>query len=81
MGEDGLFVRTQQAAGDYYVLCRVYNAAGVEDPERLKSLLNRHQDGLERAGRGRGGHSGGRDRRGRRGSNFVPIPTNKRKVS
>ena len=81
VGEDGLFVRTQQAAGDYYILSRVYNAAGVEDPERLKSLLSRHQDGPERAGRGRGGRSGGRDRRDRFGSNFVPMPSNKRKVS
>ena len=81
MGKDGLFVRVQQAAGDYYVLCRVYNAAGVEDPDRLKSLLSRQQEGAVRAGRGRGGRSGGRDRRDRPGSNYEPVLTQKRKVS
>ena len=80
VGEDGLFVRTQRAAGDSYILSRVYNAAGVEDPERLQSLLSRHHDGPDRSRRGRGGRSGGRERRDRIGSNFVPLPTNKRKV-
>ena len=81
MGEDGLFVRTQRAAGDNYILSRVYNAAGVEDPERLKSLLSRHHEGPDRSRRGRGGRSWGRDRCDRYGSNFVPLPSNKRKVS
>ena len=83
VGEDGLFVRTQLAAGDYYVLSRVYNAAGVEDPDRLNSLLSRHQDGSERSRRGRGGRSGGRERRDRDrpGSNFTRLASNKRKVS
>ena len=80
MGEDGLFVRTQQAIGDVYKLSRVYNAAGVEDPERLQSLLSRHRGGPDRSGRGRGGRSGGRGHRDRAGSNFVPVSSNKRKV-
>ena len=80
MGEDGLFIRTQRAIGDAYMLSRVYNAAGVEDPERLQSLLSRHRGGPDRSGRGRGGRSGGRGHRDRASSNFVPVSTNKRKV-
>ena len=80
VGEDGLFVRTQRVVGDPYTLARVYNAAGAEDPDRLQSLLSRHRGGPDRSGRGRGGHSRGRDRRDRAGSNFVPVSTNKRKV-
>ena len=67
-------------AGDPYMLSRVYNAAGAEDPDRLQALLSRHRGGSDRSGRGRGGHSRGRERRDRAGSNFVPVSTNKRKV-
>ena len=67
VGEDGLFVRTQRVVGDPYMLARVYNAAGVEDPDRLQSLLSRHRSGPDHSGRGRGGHSGGRERRDRAG--------------
>ena len=80
VGEDGLFVRTQRVVGDPYMLARVYNAAGAEDPDRLQALLSRHRGGSDRSGRGRGGHSRGRERRDRAGSNFVPVSTNKRKV-
>ena len=80
VGEDGLFVRTQRVMGDPYLLTRVYNAAGAEDPDRLQSLLSRHRGGPERSGRGRGGHSRGRERHDRVGSNFVPVSSNKRKV-
>ena len=81
MGEDGLFVRTQSTAGAFYVLCCVYNAAGVEDPDRLRSLQSRHQEGAQRGGGGRGGRSRGSHRRDRPGSNFEPVLTQKRKVS